>query len=524
MKSSESKHWHWGASFFVLAAASLYLQAFLLPGTPIYQGDSSPIFLLDAMRMLHGEIIYKNFFELTLPGAPAIYFLLLKWFGIHMWIPSAVFVALGVALAFLGWKISSALFEQPLAHLASLLFLAFAFSTERDPTHHWFSGLAVLGALAFVARGWAPKRMIGAGACLGLATLFTQSTGVLAVLGFVAYFAWDGRNHASVARKTLENLGELAAGFALITLPAAVWLIHSAGFARLLYCTLLFPLKYFHLWFWNTPRAMTAEIPSRRAFLEVPALVIWASMYAVVGFAYVAWPAQICLEKGKAWAEGERYVALLGFVGFFELVSVLFSPSWLRVSSISLPALVILVWRVRQSRFAGVAIGFLTLAAAAMLVARPAIVQTSSQGTLQFPAGRAALLSRSRFEKLRWLLARTAPGDFIFQASDCDLYFPLELRDPAPVPFVTASGYSRPAQIRATARALRTRKIQYVLWSVWLDVPRHRADPHFDAAVLAPLRDALRKRYHLVRSFGPPDYDQVWKLNGSGAAAPHARR
>jgi hypothetical protein len=39
----------------------LYLRTFLLPCVPIYQGDNAPFFLLDAARMLRGEVIYHDF-------------------------------------------------------------------------------------------------------------------------------------------------------------------------------------------------------------------------------------------------------------------------------------------------------------------------------------------------------------------------------------------------------------------------------------------------------------------------------
>src|SRR5689334_3977992 len=83
----------------VLAAAALYLESFILPHTPIYQGDSSPIFLSEAVRMLRGERIYRSFFELTLPGTQVVYLALFKIFGVRAWVPNLAFVSVGTALA-----------------------------------------------------------------------------------------------------------------------------------------------------------------------------------------------------------------------------------------------------------------------------------------------------------------------------------------------------------------------------------------------------------------------------------------
>ena len=86
--------------------AYLYLQDFVLPFTPIFTGDTAPLFILDGMRMAQGEALYRDFFELTYPGAPFVYATLFRMFGLRSWIPSAVFIALGLALCWVGVSIS----------------------------------------------------------------------------------------------------------------------------------------------------------------------------------------------------------------------------------------------------------------------------------------------------------------------------------------------------------------------------------------------------------------------------------
>src|SRR5262245_3034191 len=78
-----------------LAAGLLYLDSFILPHTPIYRGDSSPIFLFEAVRMLKGDHIYRSFFELTLPGTQAVYLGLFEVFGVRAWVPNLMFVLVG---------------------------------------------------------------------------------------------------------------------------------------------------------------------------------------------------------------------------------------------------------------------------------------------------------------------------------------------------------------------------------------------------------------------------------------------
>ena len=128
-------------------------------------------------------------------------------------------------------------------------------------------------------------------------------------------------------------------------------------------------------------------------------------------------------------------------------------------------------------------------------------------------SGRVALLDAGVGERLPWLRDRTRPGDFIFQASNCNLYYLLGLRNPAQVPFLTAAGFTRPEQVQDVVEALERSQARFVLWGLWLDTPYCNPDRQFDPRRLAPLRNYLRTHYHLVRNFGDPDYDQVWERN-----------
>lgn len=130
--------------------------------------------------------------------------------------------------------------------------------------------------------------------------------------------------------------------------------------------------------------------------------------------------------------------------------------------------------------------------------------------SLVSPSGPIAILDASRFEKCNWVQEKTQPGGYLFQASNCDLYYPFKLSNPAEVPFLTATEYTRPEQVQQLISALEQRRVQFVLWSLWLDVPQHLP---FDKSRLEPLRRYLRSRYHITRGFGGPDYEEVWERN-----------
>ena len=86
-----------GPFLFFGGIGCLYLDSFIPPSTPIYQGDTLPIYLLEAVKMLGGQVMYRDFFQFTLPGTQVFYLLLFKLFGVRAWIPSAMWIVLGIS-------------------------------------------------------------------------------------------------------------------------------------------------------------------------------------------------------------------------------------------------------------------------------------------------------------------------------------------------------------------------------------------------------------------------------------------
>jgi len=63
------------------------------------------MYLLNARRMLEGQVLYRDFFDYLAPGTDAIYFALFKLFGPRTWIPNAMFLLLG--MGFLGLSVEA---------------------------------------------------------------------------------------------------------------------------------------------------------------------------------------------------------------------------------------------------------------------------------------------------------------------------------------------------------------------------------------------------------------------------------
>ncbi len=150
------------------------------------------------------------------------------------------------------------------------------------------------------------------------------------------------------------------------------------------------------------------------------------------------------------------------------------------------------------------------VAAAAVLMVGIAVRgQTEWRAFVETPSGRSAVFSSDAYDEFQWLLRRTRPFDFLF---DCDggECFLLGLRNPAKVPFLTRSDFTRPEQVRELVESLEKQRVRFV----WCqpdreDLPGARLPPSGDH--LGPFLAYLRSHYHVAKSF--PNFDQLWERN-----------
>jgi hypothetical protein len=184
--------------------AFLYLRTFLLPAIPFVAIDDQVLFFARAVRIVHGQVLYRDFFELVTPGTDLLYAAAFRLFGIHAWIIEAWSVCVGLALFSIITLIASRIFRGPLVLLPGLLFVVFDFNSGLNMTHHWYSTLAAMAAVAVLTGGISLQRISVAGLLCGIATLFTQTQGALTFAALAAYLLWrrpSKSQQASVLRQ-----------------------------------------------------------------------------------------------------------------------------------------------------------------------------------------------------------------------------------------------------------------------------------------------------------------------------------
>jgi len=482
------------AGLYVLLGSGLYLccNLFSPQGTPFLLGGDEQVFWMNALRMLQGELIYRDFFQFTPPGTDLVYLSAFALLGPRIWVPNVVQLLLGTSLVCLCFHIASFAMKTAEAALAAALFLVLFFGKWLDATHHWFSLLAVMAAVTVLIRGTCARRVLICGALLGLATFFTQTRGAGAALGFVAFLIWDGIQRQATWRNHSQQLLRLLSSLILTWLILSSYFIFKLGISTLWYFQVGYVLEY-------------VTNPAHNVFPSDQNPLAWPIRYQVVYFALPIIYAISLWRCGKAAVKGlatEASIVVLALVGAGMFLEVAQSPNRLRVYCVALPAVILFVWlmsgvaerlpgyaRLRKFATALAWIGLLGVSAHQVWfrnAIRPLIVD--------LPAGRSAVTALAG-EKLTWLARRTAPGELFFQANYQSMYLPLHLRNPT---FDFLDRYTSPEFVALVLRQLAAQRVRYVLWSP-LDLPRFPAFEQF-----------LSERYRPVWRF--TDEYEIWEL------------
>jgi hypothetical protein len=483
------------------AAAYLYFNlfsfsraAFLLSGDQVY-------FWMDAQRMLDGGRIYQDFFQFTPPGVDLVYLAFFKAFGLKVWVANAVVLVLGVALCWMCFALAVEIMERRFAILTAALYTVFVYGRPMNATHHFFSVLAVLGSVKIGMRSTG-MRVLAAGVLLGVASFFTQTHGVAALVGFAVFLVLKQLRAKGAWGDVLRNEALLVFGFMAALLLLSARALGTVGWRQLWY----FQVTYVRQSVLGLGQGTFLGLPEALTWKALPRLAPYLVVYLALGAVYPVAFWRCWRELRKPAFPWEK-VALLSMVGMLLLVDVAFSPNWLRIFAVALPGVLLLVWLVGQLRgMQRYAIGLMWVFVALAAVRQTRANYLMHSQVMELPGGRVATTPQS-YEKLRWVLLHSRPGEYFLQATWPGMYLPLNLRNPLFIDQVAPGTGNSPEEIALTIRQLEEKRVPYVLWGPRLDSADGLAVHAQDN--VEPLRKYLHIEYSQVMVFR--DGDQIWQ-------------
>jgi hypothetical protein len=491
------------------SALYLYLNLFTINGTPYLLDGDQVFFWVYAERLLNGEHIYRDFFQMTPPGTDLAFFSLFRLFGPRIWITNWVVLVLGVALCWLCFRVSLSLMQESSALSAAFLFLVLLFGKMLSATHHWFSALAVILAVAVLMKVINLVRIVAAGVFLGVASFFTQTTGLLATVGIAAFLALEWFEKKQPLRQGFGHLGALILSFAATWACLSSYWIATIGLHELLAFQITAAHRYvIHGWTISSLGIPQEDLAWRR--LLVAGQYPFVYLLLPVVYAACAWKCWTRCDE-SLFPERER-ILLLTFAGSAMMLEVVQSPNWVRLYCVAMPAIILFIWWLRKHWKVQVGAAAVMWLGVLVLALHQMTARHHKQYAIaQLPGGTIATIP-AKAEKLKWLAQLTRPGEFFFQPGWPGLYLPLRLRNPVFIDEFDTRGLTPAEYVDSSMRQLDAKAVRYILWSPRLDSPspeKAATDNH-----LAPFREYLKENYEKVRSF--PDSDQLWERKRSG--------
>ncbi len=510
----------WPKYLFLLAVAIfLYLFLFKFPATPLFSDGDQSIFLYEGERMFNGDVMYRDFFEFTLPGTQALYALLFAIFGPFYWIVGAVTLVLGVVTAWLILSISEKIIPAPLTYLPAILYVFFGFRWfGLDGSHRMFSPIFILIAVLLIMRGRSTLQLVLAGSSLAITSFFTQQRGFVALVAIVVFLCVEGifRKESWAAIFRQVSIVSLTSLIVLIALCS--YFIAAAGIDNFVHATLTYPYKYygyghpnnFGVYFTDLGKAFT--ILTASDVLELGPVIFHA---IILPFACPVLLAIFLSRRTKTdWNEW-RSPVLVALVGLFLTLSTT-APNQFRLFQISGPSLIVFVWllsrvgssvQIKLRLFQTAAAGLLILAAFQAIR-----MQTHWEFVdLDFPAGKLTMVNSPQAQRYLWLAKNTNPGDYFFEVYEPFVYFPLKLKNPTRFGQIWSSGYTRPEHVAEVIADLHREKPRFILFDNGY-LPT--AAPRAEGDHTGPLADFMLQNYTPIGDIYEIDSKpvQIWEI------------
>jgi hypothetical protein len=504
----------WAEVFFVVATCLyLYVKLFTFNGVPILLGGDQIFFWMDAKRLLLGERIYLDFFQFTPPGTDVVYLAFFKLFGPRIWVPNLIVLILGVLFGWVCFRISVSFLKTSRAILVASLFTVLIYGTLLNATHHLFSELAVLGAVAVLMRGKSWTRIALAGMLLGLATFFTQTRGPIAALAIAAYFTWDQLRARGPWSDYFRRLTLLFSSLIFSWLILSGYFIATVGLGQ--------------IWKWQVDYVLHDKVSEGIGF-GLPHILAWSGASGVskltgdlsILLVCVMLPVVYIVTLWHCWRErgaaspasapGPANIGclvLLAFVGIATALEMTPSLTYFRLYCVAAPGVLLFVWAVgRVPKRQRLISNLLWIGLCCFALGQTWSLHRHRFVILNAPAGTVAAYPEQA-EKLSWIAQRTTPGDYFFQAGWPGVYLPLDLNNPVYAESLSPFNTTIPEIVERSIRQLDSRQVRYILWAPFLNSPMPPGHP--EVYHLMPMRDFMSKNYQKVWTFA--DGDEMWE-------------
>jgi hypothetical protein len=234
----------WIGTAIIVAIAAWYWLKYFNRNTNLLDEGSTAA---QAMRVLRGELIYRDFFTVVTPFSYYTVAALLRLFGESLMVLRWAALVTGLGIALTALLITRRIASWPFAATAALMTTVWGWFLVTPNFYSWEAALFSLIALACYVYG-SPSRnaMIAAGVMTGLTAMTKQNTGAYTAAGLLATI-WASRifDDRSDVPGRIKMSAQFIAGICIPVIPTLLWLIVAGAGPYLYESWIYYPLaKY----------------------------------------------------------------------------------------------------------------------------------------------------------------------------------------------------------------------------------------------------------------------------------------
>lgn len=500
---------------FVILGATLvlfYCWTFRLPTTYIFIPADQLIFLYNADRILQGEMMYSDFFVLTFPGNPVFFLALMSIFGAKLWLNGLAAILVSGGAVWMCLRLSKMLIAGPYAYIPAIVFAFFGLRWFGiDGSHSLFSFIFVMLAAWALLKGRSYKHIILSSIFAACAAFITQQRGVMTVAAIVVFLFVDGYMSGEKWKAIFARVFLVPAAFMAALLILCSYFLITAGPEVFVNSTLIYPALYYHYFPLNNPGAylLSLEQVFAGGFSNIPPSVFYAVIVplSVAAFFVVFWRKRT-QHDWSFW----RGPIVLASIGAFSVLGTT-NPTFNRYYLMSTVPLILLAWILAYYDVFGKYVNKIVAGTAGILILFGAFqafrIQTSSNYlAFDTPRGQVAVPRTEMYECYFWLRDHTKPGDYVYQADEPFINYPLSLKNPTRFGQILPYENTRPEHVDSVIRDLEEKAPKYVLWNNNLN-----KEPRASGDNTGPLADYINSEYHPVSPICPAGDKtlQVWE-------------
>lgn len=251
----------WVAIAILLVTATWYWLQFYNRSTNLLDEGSTAA---QAMRVVNGELIYRDFFTVVTPGSYYTVAWLFRTFGPSLMVLRWAAFATGIAIVLVTFVVTRRLAPWPFAAGAALMTTVWGWFLVTPNFYSLQAALFTLVALACYLRGW----IVVAGIAAGAAAMTKQNTGAyVAAALLIAIWASAAFDARFDGRARLRRSARFIAGVCVVVVPTLAWLLARGAGPYLYESWVYYPLAKY-------PQRFALPYPEFRPALDaLPALL-----------------------------------------------------------------------------------------------------------------------------------------------------------------------------------------------------------------------------------------------------------